>query len=472
MDDSKPSQYALSDISALPPNAVALLAHNAHVRPHSEALIDGEIRLDYRELFTSVKKFAEGLNRLGLGAGDRVAILMGNRQEWVVANFAAMAVGATVVALNTWATPRELTYQLTHSGARALVYESAHRQQDLSQRLREINDDGNWPVALTIMICTDSDSLRTHAFTDVATSGRHATDDRWSAFVEAIKPDDIACLLYTSGSTSTPKGVLLNHRGLVQNSWQIGERQHLTSKDRLWLAVSLFWSFGCVNALFAVMTHGGAVVLQHGFDAEEALALIQDEKCTIFYGTPNIVQALSDFPQRSDYDIRSLTKGVTLGTPAQIQRAIDLGIHDVCNIYGLTEAYGNSAVTDVDDPLDIRLNSCGRPLTGVTLEIRDPDDGHVCAAQEVGEILLKGYVTPRYLNDPEKTQEAFTADGFLRTGDIGYLDEDGYLYFRGRLKEIVKTGGINVAPAEIEEVLESHPSVAAAYVCGLPDARL
>jgi fatty-acyl-CoA synthase len=279
----------------------------------------------------------------------------------------------------------------------------------------------------------------------------------------------MAYLLYTSGSTALPKGVQIQHYALIENMWQIGERQHVTEHDRLWLAVSLFWGLGCENALFNLLTHGGCVVLQEHFDAGEALALIERERCTVFYGTPNMAQALHEHPDRPRRDLSSLRGGATIGTPEQIMRVVELGAREICNIYGLTETYGNCNVADAADPLEKRIANVGRPLVGVDQRIVDPETGKVLPSGEVGEIRVKGYVTSGYYKDPERTAEAFDENGYFRTGDFGCLDADGYLHFRGRIKEMVKTGGINVAPIEVEEVLMSHPAVQAAFVTGVPD---
>jgi fatty-acyl-CoA synthase len=261
----------------------------------------------------------------------------------------------------------------------------------------------------------------------------------------AVQPDDDAILLYTSGSTAAPKGILLKHGHWVSNSFHIGERMHVTHQDRLWLAVSLFWSFGIVNAVPNLLTHGGCVVLQESFDAGEALALIERERCSIFYGTPNIAQALWEHPKRTQHDLSSLRSGATIGTPEQVQRVVDLGVREICNIYGLSETYGNCAVTDAHDPLDARLQSVGRPLPGVTLRICHIESGELQPAGEVGEIRVKGPVVREYLKDPEKTAESFDDNGFFCTGDLGLLDTDGRLYFKGRIKEMVKSGGINLS---------------------------
>src|SRR5262249_35707387 len=308
-------------------------------------------------------------------------------------------------------------------------------------------------------------------FAAVYELGRAVPDTEIEHAARAVGPHDVCYLLYTSGSTSTPKGVQLQHYALIENMWQIGERMRVTERDRLWLAVSLFWGLGCENALMNLLTHGGCVVLQEHFDAGEALRLIEGERCTLFYGTPNMAQALAEHPDRPARDISSLRSGGTVGTPEQIRRVVELGAAEICNIYGLTETYGNCAVTDAAEALEIRTVSVGRPLPGVDMRIVDPESGRLRAAGEVGEIRVKGYLTVGYYKDEDKNRAAFDADGYFITGDLGLLDGDGRLYFRGRIKEMIKTGGINVAPAEVEETLMTHPAVRLACVAGVPDAR-
>jgi fatty-acyl-CoA synthase len=184
-----------------------------------------------------------------------------------------------------------------------------------------------------------------------------------------------------------------------------------------------------------------------------------------------MAQALFDHPDRHNYDLTCLRSGGTIGSPEQIMRVVELGAREICNIYGLTETYGNCCVTDAAEPLAIRCNSVGRPLPGVDIRIVDGDTGKCLPHGEVGEIRVKGYVTIGYFKDEVKTREASDADGFFMTGDLGYLDADGRLHFRGRTKEMIKTGGINVAPIEIEEILMTHPAVKLAYVVGVPDPQ-
>jgi fatty-acyl-CoA synthase len=446
-----------------------LLRELAARQGEREAIVSGDRRLSYAEFAAEAHACARGLHRLGVRRGDRVAVLMGNRPEWLAAYFGAMALGAGVVGVNTWATARELAYQLGHAKPAVLIAATHWRDRDFAALLGEIER----PAALKHLISVgETTPAGWRSFAALADYGQAVSDAQLAMAEMAVGPADLACLLYTSGSTARPKGVPLNQGHLIENSWHIGERQRQTADDRLWLAVSLFWSFACANALFATLTHGGTVVLQHDFEPAEALRLIEAERCTVFYGTPNMALALAQHPDRAARDLSSLRCGATIGTPEQLRLVVELGVTQISNVYGLTEAYGNSAVCDAEDPLELRLTTCGQPLPGVTVKIVDPETREPAAPGAVGEIALKGRLMPGYLDDPERTAEAFDAEGFLLTGDLGFLDEGGRLRFRGRLKEMVKTGGINVAPAEIEEVLSSHPAVELAIVTGLPDATL
>lgn len=444
-----------------------------------EALVDATRRYTYAQLRDEVNRVARGLAAIGIGRGDRVAILMGNRAEWMLTFLAVQQVGGVSVGLNTWSTARELEYTLSHAEVGCIVATDRLRRLDFRGTLAGI-PRASLPM-LQRWVWLDSDPAAPVKVD--ATAGEITWDEllrlgdavpltQVDAAALVTQPDDVAMLLYTSGSTAAPKGILLQHGYWVTNSFHIGERQHVTEKDRLWLAVSLFWSFGIVNAVPNLITHGGCVVLQESFDAGEALALIERERCTVFYGTPNIVQALWEHPDRSKHDISSLRTGATIGTPEQVQRAVDLGIREICNIYGLSETYGNCAVIDAHEPLAIRLQSVGKPLPDATVRICHIDSGDPLPAGEKGEIRVKGPVVKEYLKDPEKTAESFDEDGFFRTGDLGQFDDQGRLYYKGRIKEMVKSGGINIAPAEVEEVLMRHPSVRTAYVIGVPDAKL
>lgn len=450
----------------------ALLAEQAARYTDHEALVAGPVRYTYATLRDEVRAFAKGLLALGFGKGSRIAILMGNKPEWVVADLAICSIGGIMVAVNTWVTTRELHYILKHSDADGLVVADRFLKYDYVAMLAEMEPHAeSLPCLKTIIHVGAAGPKGSIAFADVFARGRAVPDAALASAEAAISPLDVTYLLYTSGSTSTPKGVQIQHFGLIENMWNIGERMHVTAEDRLWLVVSLYWGLGCENALFNMLTHGACTVLQEHFDAGEALAILESERCTLFYGTPNIAQALDEHPDRPKYDLSRLRSGGSTGSPEQFQRLIKLGVTEICHIYGLTETYGNCTVSDGRlDPPEKRYASVGRPLPGVDLRIVDPETFAPRGVGEPGEVQMKGYVTIGYYKDEDKNRASFTPDGYFRTGDLGFLDADGFLFFRGRLKEMIKTGGINVAPAEVEEILMAEPAVKVAYVVGVPDA--
>ncbi len=451
--------------------APALLDEMARRQPNREAVVDGARRWTYGQLRQEAQIGAAGLWALGVRPGERVAILMGNRAEWLSSYFAILGLGATAVALNTWLTPSEQAYQLNHAEVTTLILADRFRCRDVLAELDEMRAIG-LPTLSRLIVLGERLPAEATPFADLTRLGRSVSvSEREHIWASAV-PEDIACILYTSGSTARPKGVPLQHWGLIDNMWEIGERMHLCPDDRLWFAVSLFWSFGCVNALFAMLSHGGSMVLQHHFDAGEALRLIEAEQCSVFYGTPNMALALAEHPDRTRHDLSSLRTGAAIGTPEQMQLIVDLGARNICNVYGLTEAYGNSAVTDADAPVAQRLIASGEPLPGVELRVLDLESGQPLAPGQVGEIALRGHIMPGYLNDPATTAASMTEDGFLLTGDLGLLDAKGWLQFQGRRKELIKSGGINIAPAEIEAALRGHAAVASVFVTGLADRRL
>ncbi len=450
-----------------------LLDEMAARRPAREFIVGGETRLTYAETRARVRQLAKGLYQLDVRRSDKVALLMDNRVEWLLVDFAVMLLGATLVPISTWSRARELGYVLNHCDATTFITIDRFLGQDYLAMLAEIGAPGSdrLPQLKRVVPVGAARPAGMVRFEDLWDMGADVSDATLDACQRSVTPDDVAYILYTSGTTSTPKGVQLQHRGLIENTWNIGERQHLGPDDRMWMGISLFWSFGCLNALGAVMTHGGCIVLQGHFDAALALALIERERCTVYYGTPNIALALWEHPDRPGRDLSSLRTGAAIGPPPAMQMVMDLGAREICNVYGLTECYGNSNVSDASDPVDVRLHTVGRPLPGMEIRIVDRDTRRPLPAGEVGEILIRGHLTPGYYKDPERNAAAFDAEGFFLTGDLGLIDADGHLHFRGRIKEMVKTGGINVAPLEVEEVLLGHGSVEQAYVIGLPDPR-
>ena len=283
-----------------------------------------------------------------------------------------------------------------------------------------------------------------------------------------VGPDDLALILFTSGSTARPKAVPLRHGPLLRNGREIGRRQHLRPRDRLWIAAPFFFGYGCANALPVALTHVVTLCLQERVDGDASLEFIERERCTVYYGLATTTRALLSAPGLGRYDISSLRTGTTGFTAEDKRLAIEeLGVTEVCSVYGLTEAYGHSTMTDAHDPLEVKLHTQGTVVP--TQEIRIVDDhGEVVPAGVTGEIELRGCVIDAYLDAPEIDAVSFRPGGWFRTMDLGWLDEHDRLHFVGRHKEIMKIKGINIAPAEVEDILVQHAKVDQAFVLGLP----
>jgi fatty-acyl-CoA synthase len=459
-----------------------LLAYLAHAMPQQEAVVWPPQRLTYAALYAQATAVAGGLWGLGIRPGEPVALLVSNRPEWLTTALGCALIGAPVVALSTWSRRVELEYALDHSQAVALVTLDRFLGADYQAMLGEIIpeatrcppgqiDAARLPALRELMVLGQPALAAARPFDEVLARGRNLDPVGVHAASAGVQPTDLLYVLYTSGSTARPKGVTLAHAACLENGFHIGERQHLTRADRLWLAVPLCWSFAAANALMALLTHGGTVVLQERFDAEAAVRLIAAERCTVYYGMSHMAQAMLETPAWGHVDTRSLRTGLTIGTPEEIALTMHrLGVHQICNVYGATETYGNATVTDASEPEAVRLQSQGTPLPGMRVRIVHPDTRAVLPPGDIGEILVAGRVTPGYYRDPEHNARAFDAEGSFLTGDLGMLDAAGRLHFRGRLKDLIKAGGINISPLEVEAYLMTHPKVQYAAVIGLPDA--
>lgn len=366
-----------------------------------------------------------------------MGILVENRREWLETAFAAWALGAVAVPLSTWSTAQELDFLIGDAGLALLVAEG--RFAATLAALRE-------PPAAAL-IGRDYDAL----FAEPV--------DR-----DAAAPGDDCLVLYTSGSSARPKAVRLRHGDLIANGFNIGERMGLTAEDRVLLAPPLFWAYGACNALPATFSHGAALVLQPRFEPGGWLDLIERHRCTAVYTLPNMTGTALRHPGYRRERVASLRTGLMIGSPEEVRIAAeDFGIPQICNIYGATETYGNCCVSPAWWPLERRMASQGPPLPGVSLRIAG------AAAGAVGPVEVKGYVTPGYGGaSAVHNAAAFTADGYFRTGDLGYVDAAGDFHFVARGSDIIKRAGINVSPAEVEEVLLRCPGVAAAAVVGAP----
>lgn len=460
-------------------NLFDLLSEQAERYPQHLAVISAETRVTYPELLHRAGCIANGLRATGIGRGDRVALLVNNRIEWIEIVFGAAAIGATAVPFSTWSKRREIDFLLADSRARVLFALDQFGDQEYAEDIRELIPElrsaapGQWrsqryPKLDTVVL------LGSRALAGAAPYAVFAdTRDRMEAPPpgEGARAQDHGLILYTSGSTAYPKAVPLCHGAMIENGFNIGERQGLRPGDRVLLAPPLFWSYGSANAMCATFTHGATLVLQGRFEPAEAIDLIERHACTAIYTLPAMTSAIVTHGDFRRERTASLRTGLTIGSPQDIAMAADvLGAKEICNVYGQTESYGNCSVTWHHWPLARRKLVQGPPLPGVTIRIVDAEAGQPLPQGEVGMMEVKGYLTPGYDGaSAEQNSVAFTDDGFFRTGDLGRLTAEGDVQFVARDSEIIKRAGINIAPAEIEELLRQHPDVAQAGVAGAPD---
>jgi fatty-acyl-CoA synthase len=421
------------------------------------AVIGGGETMGYAQLADRAARIASFLIARGIGRGDRIGLLMNNRPEWVEVFFGAAMAGTVIVAFSTWSKRDELAWLIEDSNIRLMVALDQFSGQDFAADLRSMRQND------VVML---GQRREPHWIPYQAMLDQPPADPTTPA-----RPEDDAIIIYTSGSSSRPKSVPLSHGGIIENGFNIGERQGYTETDRVLLAPPLFWSYGSANAMSAVLTHGATLVLQPRFEPGEALDLIEQHRCTALYTLPAITAALISHPSFQPTRTRSLRTGLTIGTPQDVKTAAEvLGAREICNVYGQTETYGNCCVTWHHWPLDRRATCQGPPLPGVAVRIVDETTGAVLPPGQPGLIEVEGHVMRGYIGaSANQTEAAITADGFFRTGDMGELTETGDMRFIGRTTEMIKKGGINISPAEVEDLLMRHPAVALAGVVGVPD---
>ncbi len=445
-----------------------LLSEQADGASDALAAISADRRVSFAELYSTSSQLAGRLYSDGIRRGDRVGLLSNNRIEWLEIFFALAALGAVVVPFSTWSTANELEFLINDSGVRQLFLVDRFGDQDFAGNISRMSEAGKTPALETCVVIGKTVPSGMIDYKTLRTDGDPLAQLPPGERASAADP---LIIVYTSGSSSRPKAVPLDHFASIENGFNIGERQGLVPGDRVLVSIPLFWSYGAINALPATLSHGATLVLQSHFEAGGALDLIEREDCTAIYTLPAITNALTahaDFlPERTS----SLRTGVTIGAPQDIVKAaIELGAGDICNIYGGTENYGNCCVTPSFWPLEKRSASQGPPLPGVNIRIRDVESGKLLGQGSVGEIEVHGYLTRGYDGASSAfNAETFTNDGYFKTGDLGSLDEEGAMHFAGRRSEMIKRSGINVSPAEVEEALQQHESIGLAGVTGLED---
>jgi fatty-acyl-CoA synthase len=441
----------------------------------------------YRELKERVDAFAAGLLALGLNRGDRIGIWSPNNAEWVITQFATAKAGLILVNINPAYRPVELEFALNKAGCVALVTAAQFKSSDYLAMLRELAPElasaapGNLHASrlpeLRLAITIGADAAHGMVrFEDVFGLGRDAERHRLAALAEELQFDDPINIQFTSGTTGFPKGATLSHHNILNNGFWLGEAMKFTERDRVCIPVPLYHCFGMVIGNLGCLTHGAAMVFpSEGFDPLATLEAIEAERCTAVYGVPTMFIAEMDHPDFARFDLSSLRTGIMAGSPCPIEvmkRAVtSMHLSEIVIGYGMTETSPASFVSATDDPLERRVSTVGRVMPHVEAKVIDAE-GRIAPRGTAGELLTRGYlVMLGYWNDEEKTREAIDAAGWMHTGDLATIDDEGYCNIVGRIKDMVIRGGENVYPREIEEFLYRHPKIQDVQVIGIPDQR-
>jgi fatty-acyl-CoA synthase len=426
-----------------------------------------DVRLTYAELDAAIDAVASALLRAGIEAGDRVGIWAPNCVEWVLVQYATAKIGAILVNVNPAYRSHELEYVLRQSGARLLFSASAFKSSDYAAMIDEVSG-GIDTLERTVFVDRD----------EWAEFGAGAPDrDAIAARMASLSFDDPINIQYTSGTTGFPKGATLSHHNILNNGFFVTELLHLSEEDVTCLPVPFYHCFGMVMGNLGTLAHGGCVVIPApSFDAGATLAAVAAEGVTSLYGVPTMFIAILDHEDFDSFDLGSLRTGIMAGSPCPIEvmkKVVErMHMREVAICYGMTETSPVSTQTRVDDPLERRVGTVGRVGPHVEVKVVDPESGLVVSRGEPGELCTRGYsVMLGYWEDPERTSEAVDRAGWMHTGDLATMDDDGYLNIVGRSKDMVIRGGENVYPREIEEFLYTHPDVADVQVIGVPDDR-
>ncbi|HEY7621350.1 MAG TPA: AMP-binding protein [Solirubrobacteraceae bacterium] len=426
-----------------------------------------DVRMTYAELDAAIDAVASGLLRAGIETGDRVGIWAPNCAEWVLVQYATAKVGAILVNVNPAYRTHELEYVLRQSGVRLLFSASAFKTSNYAAMIEEVSGalDG-----LERVVFVDRDEWAEFA-------GAAGDREAIAARMQTLAFDDPINIQYTSGTTGFPKGATLSHHNILNNGFFVTELLNLTERDVMCLPVPFYHCFGMVMGNLGTYAHGGCVVIPApAFDPGATLEAVAAERVTSLYGVPTMFIAMLGHPEFDSFDLSSLRTGIMAGSPCPIEvmkKVVDrMNMSEVGIAYGMTETSPVSTQTRVDDPLERRVGSVGRVGPHVEVKVVDPETGLVVDRGVPGELCTRGYsVMLGYWEDPDRTAEAVDRAGWMHTGDLATMDDEGYLNIVGRSKDMVIRGGENVYPREVEEFLYTHEAIADVSVIGVPDER-
>ncbi len=473
-------------------------------QPERDALVSRHegVRFSYRELQTESNRLASALLGLGLAPGDRVGIWSHNNAAWLLMQIATAKVGLILVNINPAYRTAEAEYALEKVGCAALVTMARFKTSDYLGMLRELAPEMNAMELGDVLRSERLPALRhvvwidgVHAdkldhyeadapddlpgvrrFSQLLASGI-VDDPRVAQLQASLSPHDAINIQFTSGTTGFPKGATLTHRNILNNGFFIGECMTLTNADRLCIPVPLYHCFGMVLGNLACLTHGSCIVYPNdGFEPLAVLEAVQAEQCTGLHGVPTMFIAELDHPRFGEFDLSTLRTGIMAGTSCPIEvmkRVVDsMHLREITIAYGMTETSPVSCQSAADTPLEKRVATVGTVQPHLAIKIIDPETAQIVPRGVAGEFCTQGYsVMKGYWADEEMTHAVIDADGFMHTGDLATMDDEGYVNIVGRIKDMVIRGGENIYPREIEEFLYRHPMVQDVQVVGLPDAR-
>ncbi|WP_029896662.1 AMP-binding protein [Desulfohalovibrio reitneri] len=457
--------------------------------PEKEALVyvDRDFRLTYRQFGALVDRLAKGLMALGIQRGEKVAVWATNVPYWVALQFATAKIGAVLLTVNTSYKSSELKYLLQQSECENIFVIDRYRDTDYVGMLYELipelrtNARGelhakDFPHLRRAFFLGQEKHRGMTSIPEILSMASMVSDEDYAERQASLDPSDVVNMQYTSGTTGFPKGVMLSHSSIGNNGYWIGANQVFTEDERVCIPVPLFHCFGCVLGVLACVAHGSCMVILEAFKPVDVMASVDQEKCTALYGVPTMFIAILENKLFDRFDYSSLRTGIMAGSPCpvRVMRQVMERMHmsEITICYGLTEASPVMTQTRVDDDIRHRTGTVGKAMPAIEVKVADPETGEELPRGQQGEVCCRGYnVMNGYYNKEKATAETIDADGWLHSGDLGVMDEEGYLAITGRLKDMIIRGGENIYPREIEEFLYTLDGIQDVQVVGVPSRK-